>query len=105
MQANIPNSQIRMSSGAPGFASLIRGSGGAATTQFGSDAANGVIQIFTKRGIQGRSQFSFESSVGAEFATQDFLRYSRTGDILFSPGATQEYRLSASGGTDTFTYR
>jgi len=159
LQANIPNSQIRMSSGAPGSASLIRGrgvvsalnsttpviyidgvrvdnttnfatsastggaassaiadipienieriefvSGGAATTQFGSDAANGVIQIFTKRGVQGRAQFSFESSVGAEFATQDFLRYSRTGDILFSPGATQEYRLSASGGTDTFTY-
>jgi TonB-dependent starch-binding outer membrane protein SusC len=159
LQANIPNSQIRMSSGSPGSASLIRGrgvvsalnattpviyidgvrvdntanfattistggaassaiadipienieriefvSGGAATTQFGSDAANGVIQIFTKRGIQGRSQFTFESSVGAEFATTDFLRYSRTGDILYASGATQEYRLSASGGTEAFTY-
>lgn len=159
LQANIPNSQIRMSSGSPGSASLIRGrgvvsalnattpviyidgvrvdntanfattittggaassaiadipienieriefvSGGAATTQFGSDAANGVIQIFTKRGVQGRSQFTFESSVGADYATKDFLRYSRTGDILYTPGATQEYRLSASGGTEAFTY-
>jgi TonB-dependent starch-binding outer membrane protein SusC len=159
LQGNVPNSQIRASSGSPGSASLIRGrgvvsaltsttpviyidgvrvdnttnfalnrstggaessaiadipienieriefvSGGAATTQFGSDAANGVIQIFTKTGVQGRSQFSFQTSVGAEYATKDFLRYDRTGDILFSPGATQEYRLSASGGTDTFTY-
>ena len=159
LQGNIPNSQIRTSSGSPGQAPLIRGrgvvsaltstapvvyidgvrvdnttgfatsrstggaqssaiadipienieriefvSGGAATTQFGSDAANGVIQIFTKTGVQGQSQFSFQTSVGAEFATKDFLVYDRSGDILFSPGATQEYRLSASGGTDTFTY-
>lgn len=159
LQGNIPNSQIRASSGSPGSASLVRGrgvvsaltsttpviyidgvrvdnttnfatnrstggaassaiadipienieriefvSGGAATTQFGSDAANGVIQIFTKKGVQGRSQFSFQSSIGAEFATKDFLRYDRSGDILFSPGVSQEYRLSASGGTDTFTY-
>jgi outer membrane receptor protein involved in Fe transport len=159
LQGNIPNSQIRTSSGSPGQASLIRGrgvvsalsstspviyidgvrvdnttgfalnrstggaqssaiadipienieriefvSGGAATTQFGSDAANGVIQIFTRQGVQGRSQFSFQTSLGAEFATKDFLKYERSGDILFSPGATQEYRLSASGGTEAFTY-
>lgn len=159
LQGNVPNSQIRTSSGSPGTASLIRGrgvvsalsattpviyvdgvrvdnitgsavnrgtggaessaiadipvenieriefvSGGAATTQFGSDAANGVIQIFTKQGVQGRSEFSFQTSVGAEFATKDYLRYDRTGDILFTPGATQEYRLSGSGGTESFTY-
>jgi len=159
LQGNVPNSQIRASSGTPGSASLIRGrgivsalsattpviyvdgvrvdnttgsavnrgtggaqssaiadipvenieriefvSGGAATTQFGSDAANGVIQIFTKQGVQGRSEFSFQTSIGADFATKDYLRYDRTGDILFEPGATQEYRLSGSGGTQDFTY-
>ncbi|TVR31586.1 MAG: TonB-dependent receptor [Balneolaceae bacterium] len=159
LQGNIPNSQIRASSGSPGQASLIRGrgvvsaltattpviyidgvrvdnttgfalnrgtggaqssaiadipvenieriefvSGGAATTQFGSDAANGVIQIFTKTGVQGRTDFSLQSSIGAEFATKDFLKYDRSGDILFTPGVTQEYRLAASGGTETFTY-
>ncbi|MCC5914745.1 MAG: TonB-dependent receptor [Balneolaceae bacterium] len=79
-------------------------SGGAATTQFGSDAANGVIQIFTKQGVQGRSDFSFQSSIGAMTATKDYLRYDATGDILFEPGLMQEYRLSGSGGTDRFTY-
>lgn len=159
LQANIPNSQIRISSGNPGSASLIRGrgvtsafastspvvyvdgvrvdnstafalnrstggaessaiadipvenierieflSGGAATTQFGSDAANGVIQIFTKRGVQGASNFAFQTSIGTQMATKDFLRYERSGDILFDPGITQEYRLSGSGGTSDFTY-
>lgn len=159
LQGNVPNSQIRASSGSPGTASLIRGrgvvsalsattpviyvdgvrvdnitgsavnrgtggaessaiadipvenieriefvSGGAATTQFGSDAANGVIQIFTKQGVQGRSEFSFQTLVGAEYATTDYLKYERSGDILFRPGVTQEYRLSGSGGTQDFTY-
>lgn len=79
-------------------------SGGAATTQFGSDAANGVIQIFTRRGVEGASRFSFESSLGSSRATRDFLRFDRTGDILFSPGLHQEYRLSASGGSRDFNY-
>ncbi|MEX0681463.1 MAG: TonB-dependent receptor [Balneolales bacterium] len=159
LQANISNAQIRMSSGQPGTASLIRGrginsaltattpviyidgvrvdnttgqalgfdtggaqsssiadipvenierievvSGGAATTQFGSDAANGVIQIFTKQGVEGTSQFSFESSVGATVGTRDFLRFQETGDILFEPGLVQEYRLGGSGGTRDFSY-
>lgn len=159
LQANLPNSQVRLSSGQPGTASLIRGrgvvsaltsttpvvyidgvrvdntsgqalntgtggavssaladipmenierieviKGGAATTQFGSDAANGVIQIFTKQGVQGRTQFQFETSIGATTGTRDFLRYGETGDILYDTGLLQEYRLSASGGTSDYTY-
>jgi len=159
LQGNVPNSQIRATSGSPGAASLIRGrgvvsaltattpviyvdgvrvdnitgsavnrgtggaessaiadipvenieriefvSGGAATTQFGSDAANGVIQIFTKQGVQGRTDFSFQSTIGREYATKDYLKYDRSGEILFEPGVTQEYRLSGSGGTQDFTY-
>lgn len=159
LQANLANSQVRMSSGTPGTASLLRGrgvvsavtsttpviyidgvrvdntsgvslseptggaqssaiadipvenierieyvSGGAATTQFGSDAANGVIQIFTKRGVQGATQFRFQSTIGSEVGTTDFLKYEETGDILFEPGLVQEYRLSASGGTEDYTY-
>lgn len=159
LQANITNSQVRMTSGQPGTASLIRGrgvvsalasttpvvyvdgvrvdnttafslyestggaessaladipienierievvSGGAATTQFGSDAANGVIQIFTRQGVEGASRLSWESSVGAKTATRDFLRYDETGDILFSPGLVHEHRLSASGGSEAFNY-
>lgn len=159
LQANLPNSQIRLSSGQPGTASLIRGrgvnsaltattpviyidgvrvdntsgfainngtggaqssaiadipvenieriefvKGGAATTQFGSDAANGVIQIFTKKGVQGASQFSFETTLGATVGTEDFLRFERTADVLYEPGIIQDYKLTGSGGTEDFTY-
>lgn len=159
LQANLPNSQIRLSSGQPGTASLIRGrgvnsaltattpviyidgvrvdattgqstgfgtggaqssaiadipveniervefiKGGAATTQFGSDAANGVIQIFTKKGVQGRTTLNFESRLGSSVGTKQFLRFKETADILFDPGFVQEYRLSGSGGTSAMTF-
>ncbi len=79
-------------------------SGGAATTQFGSDAANGVIQIFTKQGVEGQTQFTFNSNMGASVGQTQFLRYDETADILFSPGLLQEYRLTGSGGTSDYTY-
>lgn len=159
LQANLPNSQIRLSSGQPGTASLIRGrgvtsalssttpviyvdgvrvdntssfainegtggaqssaiadipienieriefvKGGAATTQFGSDAANGVIQIFTKKGVQGASQFSFQTTLGSTVGTEDYLKYKETADIMYRPGLVQKYQLTGSGGTDKFTY-
>ena len=78
--------------------------GGAATTLYGSDAANGVIQIFTKKGLPGRSNFTFESELGFIQGTEDFLKYDETADILFDTGLSQEYRLSGSGGTQDFTY-
>ncbi|MBO6581315.1 MAG: TonB-dependent receptor plug domain-containing protein, partial [Thalassospira sp.] len=159
LQANLPNSQIRLSSGQPGTASLIRGrginsaltsttpviyvdgvrvdnstgaaqdigtggaqssavadiplenierieviKGGAATTLYGADAANGVIQIFTKKGVRGASQFSFESNIGITKGTEDFLFFDNTAEILYETGTYQEYKLSASGGNDNVTY-
>ncbi|MEQ8523695.1 TonB-dependent receptor [Gracilimonas sp.] len=159
LQANLPNSQIRLSSGQPGTASLIRGrgvnsaltsstpviyidgvrvdnttganqsiatggaesssvadiplenieriefiKGGAATTLYGADAANGVIQIFTKKGVRGASNFTFESNLGITKGTEDFLFFDRTADILFETGVVQEYKMSASGGSEDITY-
>ncbi len=78
--------------------------GGAATTLYGSDAANGVIQIFTKKGVAGQSTFTFGSQLGFIRGTEDFLRFDETADIVFDPGFTQEYRLSGSGGTEDFSY-
>lgn len=159
LQANLPNSQVRLNSGQPGTASLIRGrgvnsaltsttpviyidgvrvdnstganlgigtggaqssaladipienierveviKGGAATTLYGADAANGVIQIFTKKGIQGNNRLTFETTLGAIKGTEDFLFYDETADILFKTGAYQEYKLSATGGNETYTY-
>lgn len=79
-------------------------SGGAATTLYGSDAANGVIQIFTKHGTPGVSRFDLETVLGQTRGTRDYLRYEETGDILFSPGFLQQYRLSGSGGGEQVQY-
>ena len=160
LQAQLPNTQIRFSSGQPGTASLIRSrgpvsangsttpviyidgvrvdnlntssglsvgtggaqssalpdiptenieriefiKGGAATTLYGSDAANGVIQIFTKKGLPGRTDLSFQTELGVVSGTEDFLKYGRTADILFEDGFSQTYRLAGNGGTRNFTY-
>lgn len=159
LQANLPNSQIRLSSGQPGTASLVRGrginsaltsttpviyvdgvrvdnstgasqdistggaqssavadiplenierieviKGGAATTLYGADAANGVIQIFTKKGVRGASQLSFETNIGVTKGTEDFLFFKNTAEILYETGIYQEYKLSASGGKEDITY-
>lgn len=160
IQSKLPNAQIKLSSGQPGTASIIRSRGpvsantnttpvimidgvrvdnlnsnaelsiatggaqssaiadipmedidrieyipgGAATTLYGADAANGVLQIFTKRGKAGKAAVFFESQVGQMVGTADFLRWKKTADIIFQPGWVQNYRLGFSGGTDAFNY-
>lgn len=160
LQAQLPNTQIRFTSGQPGTASMIRSRGvlsanssttpviyvdgvrvdnlntaaalgldtggaqssaipdiplenierieftrgGAATTLYGSDAANGVLQIFTKRGLPGRTNLTYESNLGWMEGTEDFLFFERTGEILYDPGFIQQHRLSGSGGLRDFTY-
>lgn len=159
LQANLPNSQVRLASGQPGTSSLIRGrgvnsaltsttpvvyidgvrvdntnganqsiatggaqssaladipienierieviKGGAATTLYGADAANGVIQIFTKQGVRGANRLTFESTLGVVKGTEDFLFYDGTADILYETGTYQEYKLSTSGGNENLTY-
>jgi len=78
--------------------------GGAATTLYGADAANGVIQIITKKGKAGASKVFFETRLGSIRATEDFLKYSRTAEALFDPGLLNEYRIGMSGGTEVSTY-
>ncbi len=78
--------------------------GGAATTLYGSDAANGVIQIFTKNGLGRSSTLSFEARVGVDAASTQFLRFRRTAELLYRPGVTQQYTLSASGGGADWGY-
>lgn len=41
--------------------------GAAAATLYGTEASNGVIQIFTKSGREGRTRWNFEVEQGAEF--------------------------------------
>jgi outer membrane receptor protein involved in Fe transport len=78
--------------------------GGAATTLYGADAANGVIQIITKKGKDGKSTAFVESNVGVIKATKDFLKYDRTAEAIFQPGWSQEYRVGLSGGSEKFSY-
>lgn len=160
LQATAPSAQIRLSSGQPGTASVIRTrgpisaatsstpvvivdgvrvdnlnsnpelglntggasvsaladipvesierieyiKGGAATTLYGADAANGIIQIITKKGKSGKSSAFFESRLGVINATRDFLKYERTGEALFETGLSQEFRVGFNGGGENFSY-
>lgn len=74
--------------------------GGAATTLYGSDAANGVIQIITRKGSGGKTAVTAEVQLGAERSTNDFLHFKRTKDLLFQNGLFQKYHLAVNGGKD-----
>lgn len=78
--------------------------GGAATTLYGSDAANGVIQIFTKKGGYGGMNISFEAQLGAEVASSQFYHFKRTKDLLHQNGFYQKYRLAMDGGNEKYGF-
>jgi len=78
--------------------------GGAATTIYGSDAANGVIQIFTKKGVAGATRGFFESRSGVETPMTEFLHFKRTGEMLYRNGLTQEYQAGVEGGVAALSY-
>lgn len=78
--------------------------GGAATTLYGSDAANGVIQIITKKGGSEKTEVTIETQMGAETPTTDFLFFKRTKDLLFETGFFQKHRIAVNGGQGKFGY-
>ena len=59
--------------------------GGAASTLYGADAANGVIQIITKKGKPGEDKVFFEAKIGSIQGTDDYLKYDRTAEAIFEP--------------------
>ena len=79
-------------------------SGGAATTLYGSDAANGVIQIFTKKGSATRSDITLNIGLGSEVGTEDYFFFDRTGELFYDPGLVQDYQLSGTGGGTGWGY-
>ncbi|NNM35254.1 MAG: TonB-dependent receptor plug domain-containing protein, partial [Gemmatimonadetes bacterium] len=107
--------------------------GAAAATLYGTEASNGVIQIFTKRGRQGPAQWSFQTDQSAISVPTDRMQplagfasdqeqldrmNQRFGTNLqmydvhqedFLPGAfttgySQIYSGSVRGGSDAITY-
>jgi len=83
--------------------------GAAATALYGSEASSGVIQIFTKRGQAGETQYSAGVRLGANRIPQNLPlmhpdpQYPSANDML-STGLHQEYTASMRGGTDQFGY-
>ncbi|NIV93141.1 TonB-dependent receptor [candidate division KSB1 bacterium] len=78
--------------------------GGAASTLFGSEAASGVIQIFTKKGRAGPVRWRFKSEQGfdapdEQFIITDFLR-----DHVLRTGYFQSYIVGVEGGSEFMTY-
>ncbi len=78
--------------------------GGAATTLYGSDAANGVIQIFTKNHGNGRFNASVTTQIGFDVANSQYYHFNRTKELLHQTGFQQKYGISFSGGTERMGY-
>ena len=78
--------------------------GGAATTLYGSDAANGVIQIITKKSGPERTSITLETQTGVETPTTDFLKYKRTKDLLLENGLYQKHNIAINGSKGSVGY-
>ncbi|HEX8695453.1 MAG TPA: SusC/RagA family TonB-linked outer membrane protein [Longimicrobium sp.] len=99
--------------------------GPAAATLYGTEAANGVIQIITKRGAQGAPRFSATVRQGSnwfanadsrvyvnygvnpltnQIETIDYDRLRELNGTIFRRGHLQEYDLSVSGGSGGIRY-
>lgn len=99
--------------------------GPAAATLYGTEAANGVIQIITKRGVEGAPRFDASVEVGTNWLANvedefPLLYGTVDGEIVtqrpyetetalhgrepYQKGLIQKYNLSVTGGTDMFQY-
>ena len=95
--------------------------GGAASTLYGSDAATGVIQIFTKKGTPGPARVTARIEQGVELPELKYIfdmpltfpdqvaagEVSPTlmQDEYFRNGHVQSYYVGVNGGTADVTYR
>jgi TonB-linked SusC/RagA family outer membrane protein len=99
--------------------------GPAAATIYGTEASNGVIQIITKKGASGSTQWTAKTEQGAvwfqDAAGRIPTNYARNpageivswngikqeedrGTPIFTTGQTQSYTIGLSGGRDLVTY-
>ena len=78
--------------------------GGAATTLYGADAANGVIQIITKKGTVGKPTITIEAETAVISGNERWTFFDRTGDLVFRNGTAQTYRFGLNGGSEAVRY-
>jgi TonB-dependent SusC/RagA subfamily outer membrane receptor len=78
--------------------------GGASSTLFGSEAANGVIQIFTKKGVPGTPKYTVGVTGGIDAPETKFVQDPLTRQLALQNGIYQEYKVGVTGGSDNITY-
>ncbi len=78
--------------------------GGAAATLYGSEAAGGVIQIFTKKGKAGPARYSFKTEQGFNSPETKFVVEDFTKDAILETGYHQKYSAAVDGGSEVLTY-
>ncbi len=79
--------------------------GGAATTLYGSDAANGVLLITTDKGNAGAASVSYETQLGAIRGTTDYFIYPDIiKDAAFRTGFLNSHKVGINGGNENVTY-
>ncbi len=78
--------------------------GGASSTLYGSEAANGVIQIFTKKGVPGDARWRFNVTTGSDVPENKFTYEQFTKDSFFRNSTFQGYGLNVTGGSENFSY-
>jgi len=85
---------------------IVRGA--SAATLYGTEAAAGVIQIFTKRGSEGRAIWNYSGELGVLDTPQDWWDVSEYSpwfyDNMVQRGRLNSQQLSVRGGGATFNY-
>ncbi|MCS7013477.1 MAG: carboxypeptidase-like regulatory domain-containing protein [Chloroherpetonaceae bacterium] len=78
--------------------------GGAASTLYGSDGANGVIQIFTKKGAAGEAKWNVGIVAGADTPELRWLYTDYLREAYYQNAFFQQYRLGVTGGSEALSY-
>jgi TonB-dependent starch-binding outer membrane protein SusC len=85
---------------------IVRGA--SAATLYGTEAAAGVIQIFTRRGSEGRAIWNYSGEYGVLSTPQDWWDISVYGpwfyDNMVQTGQSHSHQLSVRGGGEAFNY-
>ncbi|HSJ25903.1 MAG TPA: TonB-dependent receptor [Longimicrobiales bacterium] len=85
---------------------IIRGA--SAATLYGTEASSGVIQIFTRRGREGRAQWRYSGDFGVLTTPREWWQVSAFSDWFYDEvvqtGHTQSHQLSVTGGGENFSY-
>jgi TonB-dependent starch-binding outer membrane protein SusC len=85
---------------------IIRGA--SAATLYGTEASAGVIQIFTRRGREGVTQWRYNGDYGILSTPKDWWDISAYSDYFYNAmvqsGRTQSHQVSVAGGGEAFSY-